>query len=402
MPIVADSRNVDIHFRKGEDTFRDGVYSISDSNYKKLRYPRWAPTWDPNHEQAFENIPTFKHLDRGYFGDPAFSRLFRDASVNTRPISPKLGTEVTGLQLSALDPEQKDDLALLVEQRGVVIFRGQDLKTKSFETIKEWGRYFGPLHVHPTSGAPKDHPEFHITFRRGNKDEQKKVFARTLNNLTFHSDVTYENQPPGITLFGMLQTSTGGDTQFIDTVEAYERLSPTFQKMLDGLMVVNSSKQQAENSKNSGGIERKTAIESIHPLVRYHPVLKKKALYLNRNFSRRVLGMKDQESDNLLNFLLNHLESCLDAHIRANWDDDTIVVWDNRRLLHSATLDWDSDSLRHAFRLTTLAERPIGSEEEFNNWSVEKELENIAKTDEILELEPLEYYEQYIAPNEKK
>lgn len=402
MPIQIKTGDRDIHFNKNDDSIRNGVYSISSDNYKRLKHQRWAPTWDPKQEYAFKNPPPFKHIDRGHFGDPTFQSILGDEALSVKLLSPKLGLEIDGLQLSSLSASQKDDLALLVEQKGVVVFRNQDFRDKSFENIKDWGRSFGPLHVHPTSGSPYGQPEFHITFRRGSEDEHKISFANTLNNINWHSDVSYELQPPGITLFAMLQTDIGGDTQFLDTITAYERLSPQFQKMIEGLKVVNSSKDQAFGAAQTGGIQRKIPIESIHPLVRYHPVLKKKCLYINRNFSRRILGLKQEESDNLLSFLINHVETCLDAHVRASWDEKTVVVWDNRRLLHTATLDWESESLRHAFRLTTLAERPIGSEEEFKSWSPEKEEKEIAELNRIFNLMPAEYYlETRIADNLK-
>lgn len=43
---------------------------------------------------------------------------------------------------------QKDELALLIAERGVVIFRGQDFKDIGIEKQKEFGAYFGRLHVH--------------------------------------------------------------------------------------------------------------------------------------------------------------------------------------------------------------------------------------------------------------
>ncbi|KAH3671549.1 hypothetical protein OGAPHI_000252 [Ogataea philodendri] len=374
---------------------RSDYYYISEESSKLAKHPEWIPTWDLNQEKRFENWEPFRHTDRGYFGDPTFDSLFADADVKTRKLTPRLGTEITGVQLSSLTPRQKDDLALLVEQRGVVVFREQDFKNQSFEDIKNWGKYFGPLHIHPTSGIPAGHPELHIIFRRGGKESTKQFFANKLNSSTWHSDITYETQTPGVTLFGMLQTDVGGDTQFLDTIVAYERLSPTFQKLIDGLKVVHSSREQALHAKENGGIERKPVIDSIHPLVRYHPVLKKKALFVNRGFSRRILGLKEEESEALLQFLFHHIETCLDAHIRAQWDDKTVTVWDNRRLLHTATIDWDDDTLRHAFRLTTLAERPIASEEEFNEWTPEAEKEELDKKEETLSLTPAEFYEKY-------
>ncbi|QPG74616.1 hypothetical protein FOA43_001948 [Brettanomyces nanus] len=386
-----------IHFSKEEDSVKDGIRTVSATNYKKLKYPRWAPTWDSKQELAFHNPKPFAHTDRGYFGDPSFDSLFKETGAKAKKLTPKLGTEVTGIQLSKLTDRQKDDLALLVEQRGVVAFRSQDFKNLSFDELKKWGRYFGPLHVHPTSGAPLGESEFHLTFRRGDKLEQKRLLSKRLNNISFHSDVSYETQPPGITLLTMLQTDAGGDTQFVDMIEAYDRLSPTLKKFIDKLQVSHTSKDQAWNSKKEGGITRKPSIDSIHPLVRYHPVLKKKALFINSSFSTKILGLKDEESDFLLSFLINHTESCLDAHIRPSWDENTVVVWDNRRLIHTATLDWDSDSIRHSFRLTPLAERPVGSEEEFQAWTPEKEEEKIKHTEEYLQLTPEEYYNKFYA-----
>ena len=399
-PTMATFQRLDhdaaIHFDKDASTETKDYLTISEDRLKELKYPEWAPTWEKKHDHQFDHIPVFKHIDRGFYGDSEFKSLKDADGVTFKHVSPKLGLEVDGIQLSDLSDKQKDDLALLVETYGVVAFRNQDFKNQSFEEIKDWGRYFGPLHIHPTSGAPLNQPEFHLTFTKGSISEQKKLFKTKLNNISWHSDVAYENQPPGITAFAMLQSGpSGGDTQFLDMFEIYDRLSPLMKSKLDGLKTLHTSKDQAINATNSGGIERKNPIDSIHPLVRYHPVLKRKCLFVNRGFSRKILGLKTEESDALLSFLLNHIEACLDAHIRLSWDENTVVVWDNRRLLHTATVDWDSDEIRHAFRVTTVAERPVGSEEEYESWTPELEEKNIKLTNYIASLDPEEYYEKF-------
>lgn len=386
-----------IHFQKESDEKSQNVLTISKDNLEKLDHPEWAPTWDPRDDHAFEHIAPFKHVDRGFFGDPTFKHWKDNKNITLREVSPNFGLEVDGIQLSNLTDKQKDDLALLVEKRGVIAFKNQDFKYQSFEEIKAWGKYFGPLHIHPTSGAPLNQPEFHMTFRRGSKEEQQKYFHDRLNNILWHSDITYDNQLPGITLFAMLQTGvSGGDTQFLDMFEIYDRLSPLMKDKLEGLMVLHSSRGQADSAIKSGSIQRKDVIDSIHPLIRYHPVLKRKFLFLNRVFATRILGLKTEESNDLMLFLIKHIESCLDAHVRFNWDANTVVVWDNRRVLHTATNDWESDDIRHAFRVTTLAERPVGSEEEYNNWTPEKEIENINLTKYVTGLNATEYYERFI------
>ena len=388
-----------IHFQKGTDDNTSEILTIPKDNIKRLNHPQWAPTWDPADDHKFENIKPFKHLDRGLFADPDLKSLKSVEGISFKRTSPKLGLEVDGIQLSSLTNQQKDDLALLVAKHGVIAFRNQDFKNQSFEDIENWGKYYGPLHVHPTSGAPLHHPHFHMTFRRGDLKEQERYMEDRLNAVGWHSDVTYETQPPGLTLFAMLQTGeTGGDTQFLDMVEVYDRLSPLLKSKLEGLKAAHTSKEQAEAARNEGGIERKSPVDSIHPVVRYHPVLKKKALFVHSGFTRKILGLKNEESDNLLLFLFNHTQNCLDAHVRMNWDSNTVVIWDNRRVLHTRTLDWDDETIRHAFRLTTIAERPVGSREEYESWTPELEEENLKLTDYYLGLSPKDYYDKVIAP----
>lgn len=71
-----------------------------------------------------------------------------DPDVKITKLTPRIGTEISGLQLSELSDAQKDELALLIAERGVVVFRGQDFKDIGVERQKEFGRYFGRLHVH--------------------------------------------------------------------------------------------------------------------------------------------------------------------------------------------------------------------------------------------------------------
>ncbi|GME92968.1 unnamed protein product [[Candida] boidinii] len=396
---VFDNRGAGvIHVEKSADSVVDGVFTVSKQERSHSKNPEWLPSWDP--KQKYSKLLPFKHVDRGLFGDVEYKNLFKfaDDDLSYRPITPKFGTEVkSGLQLSNLDDKAKDDLALLVAKRGVVVFRNQDFKDKGPAFVKQWGEYFGPLHIHPTSGAPAGFPEFHVVYRREGKDKkenEKLIFSNRISNVVWHSDITYELQPPGITaLIGISNPESGGDTTFGDTIEAYERLSPQFQKMLDGLYVAHTSREQAGNSRAHGGIERREAVDNVHPLVRWHPVLKKKILFLQRGFGKRILGLKIEESDALLKFLFNHVESAHDLQLRANWEEGTVVLWDNRRAVHSAIFDWDSTTSRHVVRLTPQAERPVASEEEYLNWDPEAELKSQERIDEILATPPAEVYE---------
>jgi sulfonate dioxygenase len=84
-----------------------------------------------------------------------------------------------------------------------------------------------------------------------------------------------------------------------------------------------------------------------------------KAIFVNPQFSRRIVGFKKEESDFLLNFLYDHIAKGQDFQARVKWEAGTVVVWDNRVTAHSALLDWEDGARRHLARITPQAEAPF-------------------------------------------
>lgn len=186
------------------------------------------------------------------------------------------------MQLSKLTQAGKDQLALLVAQRKVVAFRDQDFADLSIKDALDFGEYFGPHHIHPTSGSPEGYPEIHLVHRNGSSSEFESFLANRNSSVSWHSDVTYEQQPPGTTFLYILDTpEVGGDSSFVNQVEAYNRLSPALKERLHGLKAVHSGIEQAEFSKGRGGVVRREPVTNEHPLVRTHPVTGEKALFVN-------------------------------------------------------------------------------------------------------------------------
>ena len=121
----------------------------------------------------------------------------------------------------------------------------------------------------------------------------------SITSTLWHSDVSYELQPPGLTTFFLLaQPQTGGDTLFTSQVAALKRLSPQYVAFLRTLKAVHSGVEQAEFSRagRRGGTVRREPVENIHPVIRKHPVTGEEALYVNRQFTRRIVGLKREES----------------------------------------------------------------------------------------------------------
>lgn len=99
---------------------------------------------------SFPPLQPFEFNDRGLVANKEKLNLLpRDnKEIKATKLTPVIGTEIRGLQLSQLNDRQRDELALLIAERGVVVFRDQDFKDIGIEKQKEFGKYFGPLHVH--------------------------------------------------------------------------------------------------------------------------------------------------------------------------------------------------------------------------------------------------------------
>ncbi|GAB1519246.1 hypothetical protein RhiTH_002312 [Rhizoctonia solani] len=328
-------------------------------------YEHLLPVFDKN--EFYPPLKPFEHTDpaaRAAALPESEQRTFLKNATRVRNLTPRIGTEVVGVDLTSLDGPARDQLALEVARRGVIAFRDQPkFLAQTADQFREWGNYFGRLHIHPTSGHPALIPELHLVYRDASETFNHEQLNRISTTL-WHSDVSYELQPPGLTTFFLLAqpSSGGGDTLFVSQVQALKKLSPPFVDFLRTLKAVHSGVQQAKYSREGrrGGVVRRDPVEHVHPVVRKHPVTGEEALYVNQQFTTHIVGLKKEESDTILTFLYNHIARVADAQARVNWEPNTVVLWDNRVTAHTAIIDFaESGERRHGARITPQAERPI-------------------------------------------
>ncbi|KAG2204694.1 hypothetical protein INT47_011990 [Mucor saturninus] len=272
-------------------------------------------------ETKYPDLELFEHKDPGHRADPTKASILKNAE-KVFDLTPHIGTEIHGLQLSALTDTQKDDLALLVAERGVVFFRDQDIDVyQGVEFIKHYG---------PPTAADG-----------------------------WHSDVTYENQPAGLTLLKIdTLPSAGGDTLWASGYSAYDRLSPLFQKFLEGLEAVHTGQQQVDEANRAGHVVRRSVWTATHPVIRTHPVTGWKALFVQPGFTSSIVGLSRRESDIILKHLFEHIAGGVDFQVRFKWQENSVAVWDNRSTVHNAIFDYLDIGKRHGWRVTPQAEAP--------------------------------------------
>ncbi|KAK4953349.1 hypothetical protein LTR10_009058 [Elasticomyces elasticus] len=341
-------------FAQGAKTTNYEAELNGSGKHAPAKYPHYLPYWE---DVKYPALEPFEAVQPGKDADPSFPNLLANAEV--KDVTANIGAEVSGIQLSKLNKAGKDELALFVAQKKVVAFRNQDFADLPIQEALDFAEYYGPSHIHQASGAPKGFPRVHLVHRSADDTTANDFFQERTNSITWHTDVSFEMQPPGTTFLYLLDgPAAGGDTLFGNMAVAYQRLSPAFQQRLHGLKAVHSGHEQAASALARKSIVRREPVSNVHPIVRTHPVTGEKALYVNPQFTRRVVGFKKEESDMLLQFLYNHIALCADLQARMKWEAKTVIVWDNRVTAHTAILDWQDGSRRHLARLTPQAERP--------------------------------------------
>jgi taurine dioxygenase len=288
------------------------------------------------------------------------------AGVIVTRVGVKLGAEISGVDLR----QQLSDQALraieeaLVENE-LIIFRDQDI---SSENLMDFGRRFGELTVHPFSPNEATAPQL-IKFRN---DETKPPFGTDV----WHSDETFRAEPPMATVLCAKEVpAIGGDTIFASMSAAYEGLSDRMQRFISGLEAIHDLKpfralfgDSEEDRKNLQHFELMYPPQ-VHPVVRIHPVSRRKVLFVNPQFTIAIMHMDERESRSLLDTLF-YQALIPEYQFRHRWAPHTIAMWDNRATQHYAVNDYFPQ--RRFMERVTIRGGPVVGVERADAMSVHK------------------------------
>jgi taurine dioxygenase len=266
-----------------------------------------------------------------------------------------LAAEISGIDLS----QPLDDTDFTAVQRAfleneLLIFRGQDIDPAQFMAF---GRRFGDLTVHPFSPTLAGTPELIILDNHA--DNPPKLTD------IWHSDETFREAPPKATLLRTTITpALGGDTMFASMTAAFDGLGDATQRLICGLEGIFDFKpfrtlfgDGAQDHQRLRELEEQYPLRR-HPIVRVHPESGRKSIFVNRQFTIGIDGMKDSESGPLLAMLFDQANRP-EYQYRLCWRPHKLVLWDNRAVQHYAIHDYYPQR-RRMERVTIKGDVPFG------------------------------------------
>jgi len=281
-----------------------------------------------------------------------------------QPHQPSFAAELVGADLAqAPSPELVKIVEDAMAQYAILVVRDQG-HVGDAEHIR-FSRAFGPLELPPqigfNTGTPRKRrfaPELYDASNLNDEgeldapDSLRRRYAK--GNEQFHTDSSFQDMPTKWSLlFGHIVTPERGETEFVDTRIAYDRLPQEMKDRVEGLTVEHNVWRSREKAGFADVDKmRGTIPPARHPLVRTS-ASGRKALYIGSH-ADHVVGMDLEEGRALLEELVARATTpdLIYAH---RWRQGDIVIWDNRCTMHRATA-FDYMNHKRDLRRTTINE----------------------------------------------
>tara|TARA_R110001606_G_scaffold48184_2_gene122515 strand:- start:16999 stop:17835 length:837 start_codon:yes stop_codon:yes gene_type:complete len=270
------------------------------------------------------------------------------------PSGQACGAEVTGVDLTqALSADSIAAIRSAWLEHHVLSFPNQAMND---DDLERFTRYFGDFGHDPFFDPIEGRKN--IAAIRRDADEKSPLFAEN-----WHSDWSFQAQPPaGTCLLGITIPPVGGDTLFANQHAALDAMPSEMRAQYEDLTAIHSAglayaPDGAYGDKDEGRSmairpdESARAVQT-HPLVREHPETERLGLFSCMGY---IMGFEDMSQEEALPLLqqLYAWQSRDEFVYRHQWQENMLIMWDNRSVLHCATGGYDGhDRLLHR---TTIA-----------------------------------------------
>ncbi|MYD42719.1 MAG: TauD/TfdA family dioxygenase [Gammaproteobacteria bacterium] len=277
-------------------------------------------------------------------------------TVTITPTNATLGCIVTDVHLGDMSDAEWRNVEDAFHEHGVLICPQQHL-TRDEQVA--FSRRFG--NIENLSGSPKfDAVQISNEKEDGTAAPATEHRTQILRgNEGWHTDSSYMPLAAKAScLTAMKLPETGGGTAWADMRAAYEALDDDMKAKIANLEACHSlyySQSQIGHIVDTGmGYGFHTKGAPVRPLVKTHPVTKRKSLFIGRH-AYRIFGMADDEAQQLLQDLVEF--ACQPPRIyEHDWQVGDLCIWDNRCVLHRAR-PYKYDEIR-VLRHTRIAGEP--------------------------------------------
>ena len=275
--------------------------------------------------------------------------------IKITPSGQACGASVSGVDLSKnLTGEIVAEIRSAWLTHHVLVFPDQAMDSDALERFTlQFGGFGDDPFIAPIPGRK------HIIAVERRADETSPLFAEN-----WHSDWSFQARPPaGTCLYGINIPPLGGDTLFANQHAALDAMPDGLRARIEGKIAVHSAKRayapggaygEGDSAKRSMDIRPSADADAtqLHPFIRAHPETGRPGLFSCFGY---IIGFEDMDDAEALPLLMElyQWQGREDFHYRHRWQENMLVMWDNRSLLHSATGGYDGhDRLLHR---TTIA-----------------------------------------------
>ena len=263
------------------------------------------------------------------------------SNILINPTSGSMGVEIHNVDLSKeLSDSLFSEIRETFIEHGLIFFRDQELTPDDhLRFAKRWGeininRFFAKVEGYDQIAEVKKDPDQKINIGGA-----------------WHTDHSYDQIPAmGSILLAKETPKIGGDTLFANMYRAYETLSNGMKMTLETMKACHSSRHvfgahtgYAEASNQRISNPELATQDAIHPVIITHPESKRKALYVNPEFTVNFEGWTVEESKPLLDYLAEHTTQ-QENTTRFQWKPGSIAFWDNRCTWHFALNDYPGET----------------------------------------------------------
>lgn len=266
-------------------------------------------------------------------------------SIKVSPLTCTIGAELGDVDIGAAAEDDgllAEIRALLLRHR-VIFFRDQDITRAQHVAF---ARRFGELEDHPVVGSHPEHRGLVQIFKTPDSPQDR-------HENSWHTDATWREQPPmGCVLRCLECPPVGGDTMWVNMVEAYEQLPEDIKSKIAPLRArhsIEASFGAAMPLENRLALKARYP-DAEHPVVRIHPETGEKILFVNGSFTTHFTNYntpanvrcgldKAPGAAQLLGYLVSQA-SIPEYQVRFRWRPNCIAFWDNRSTQHYAVMDY--------------------------------------------------------------